>query len=322
MKVGFYLVPVGFLGFLLLTGGCGSGGGSDQQPSAEAKPANPGDPAPPKPNLGLAKLVVALKPNKNPDAMLEEKKALEDTLSKLTGVPVEVLIPLSSAVINEGFANGTVDLGYLSSTEMATARGTGAADVLLAGLIDGKTTYESYWLTLQDKPYASIADLKGKPIAFASKTSTSGYIIPYSDLLDRGLLKAGETPEAFFGEGNVFYGTGYVSAIEKVFSGEAEAAAVSDYVLNKDKHLPDPAQRARLKKLQAQGPVPTHIIAVRTSVPPEDRELIRQALLKLNDSQFQTLRDKVFTSQLIVVDPDRHLAPIAHALSNTGLASQ
>ncbi len=258
------------------------------------------------------KVVVALKPDKDPDQMMQERKTLSEFLSKKLGKPVEVIVPLSSSVIIEGFANGTVDLGYLSATDMVAAQKRKAAEILLAGRIDGQNFYKSYWLALKEKPYNKVEDLKGKRVAFASKTSTSGFLIPMWDLKQKGLLTEPK-PEAFFGEGNLFYGTGYVSAVERVLNGEAEAAAVSYYVLDKDKHL-TPEQRAKLKKVAEQGPVPTHVIAVRASIPAADRELLRQALESLNDGANTELRDKVFTSELVAVNPAEHLRSIREAL--------
>jgi phosphonate transport system substrate-binding protein len=263
------------------------------------------------------KVIFALKPDKNPEQMLKEKQALEVFLSAKLGTKVEAIIPLSSAVILEGFTNGTVDLGYLSSTDLVKARSTKAADLLLVGEIEGKTWYQSYWLTLKDKPYSSVQDLKGKPIAFASKTSTSGFIIPFWDLVKQGLVKEGGKPEDFFGEGKVFFGTGYVSAVERVLNGDAEAAAVSDYVFNKDKHL-TAEQRAKLKKLDDQGPVPSHVIAVRGSLSPEVRAKLKAALLGLNDEPNQALRDKLFTSKLVETDVDSHISSLSEALRISG----
>jgi phosphonate transport system substrate-binding protein len=260
-----------------------------------------------------AKIVVALKPDKNPDAMLEEKKALEKFLATQLQRPAEIKIPLSSAVILEGLANGTIDLGYLSATDMINARNRGLADVLLAGEIEGNPWYQSYWVTLKDKPYTKVADLRGKPIAFSSKTSTSGYVIPLWDLHQQGFVSTNGNAEEFFGPGNVWFGSGYVSAIERVLSGDAEAAAVSYYVLDKDQHL-TVEQRAKLKKLAAQGPVPTHVIAVRASLGEPERQALRQALEALNEPAQQALRDRVFTSKLVRVDAEKHLASLRAAL--------
>ncbi|MDZ4788062.1 MAG: phosphate/phosphite/phosphonate ABC transporter substrate-binding protein [Blastochloris sp.] len=266
--------------------------------------------------LSLKKVVVALKPDKNPDAMLEEKEKLTAFLSQALKVPVEVIIPLSSSVIQEGLSNGTVDLAYVSGTGMVQARSTGVADILVAGEIEGRTDYPSYWIALKEAPYTSIADLKGKRVAFSSKTSTSGGLVPRADLVKQGLLGKGEDPEAFFGKDNVWYGTGYVSAVERVLNGDAEAAAVSYYVLDLDKHL-TLEQRARLKKIDEQGPVPTHAIVVRSSLSATDRATLLAVLLSLNKEPNTALRDKVFTSKLVVVDPAQHVSPLVEYIELT-----
>ncbi|MBA2432030.1 MAG: phosphate/phosphite/phosphonate ABC transporter substrate-binding protein [Chthoniobacterales bacterium] len=275
-------------------------------------------PAAPAAELSLKKLVIALKPDKDPEQMMQERKTLSAFLSQKLGKPVDVIVPLSSSVIIEGFANGTVDLGYLSATDMVAAQKRNVGGILLAGEIEGKNYYPSYWLALKEKPYASVEELKGKPIAFASKTSTSGYVIPMFDLKQKGLLDK-PNAEAFFGAGNVFYGTGYVSAVERVLNGQAEAAAVSYYVLDKDKHL-TVEQRDRLKKIAEQGPVPTHVIAIRSSISEADRAALKAALLAFNEPANAELRDKLFTSKLIEVDAEAHLGAIRDALEFLGNA--
>jgi len=269
---------------------------------------------------GSEKVVVALKPDKNPEKMLSERGELATFLGKAMGVPVEVIVPLSAAVIIEGLANGTIDAGYLSATDLTNARRANAATLLLAGEINGKTSYESYWVTLKGKPYASIEELKGRPVAFASRTSTSGFLIPMRDLQKRGLLPTGAEPGVFFGKGNVQFGTGYVSAVERVFSGDAEAAAVSDYVMNQDKHLSD-GQREKLRVMQSQGPVPTHVIAASVALSDERRAALKAALLSLNEPGHTTLRDEIFTSKLIETDEAAHLAPIEEALKAVGVGA-
>lgn len=260
-------------------------------------------------------VVLALKPDKNPDALLKEKQALEEFLAARLQRPVKVIVPLSAAVILEGFANGTIDLGYLSATDLARARKLGSARLLLAGEFpNGQTSYRSYWLTLKDRAYTSIEQLRGKPVAFASKTSTSGFVVPLWDLRQRGLVSARGNPEEFFGRGNVFFGVGYVSAVERVFAGEAEAAAVSDYVFDQDKHL-SAEQRAKLKVVQAQGPVPSHVIAVRVSLPAAEREALRAALLAFNESANTALRDRLFTTKLVVTTEEAHLSALDEALA-------
>ena len=116
--------------------------------------------------LSLDRLTIAVRPDKNPDRMLSEKAKLEEYLQRALEIPVEIIVPLSSAVITTGFGNGTIDLGYLSSTGAVTAIKEGVADVLLAGEIRGKPHYMSYWIALKGKPYSAIEDLRGKRSLF------------------------------------------------------------------------------------------------------------------------------------------------------------
>ncbi len=264
--------------------------------------------------LSLPKVVVALKPDKNPELMLAEKASLEGMLRESLGRDAEVVIPLAASTILEGLSNGTIDLGYLSATDMVNARKRGAAKVLLAGEFpDGRRAYDSYWVTLRESPLSSVEDLRGKAVAFASRTSTSGFVVPLLDLRRRGLVGDEVNLEGFFGRGNVIFGVGYVSAVERVLSGEVAAAAVSYYVLDLDKHL-TAEQRGRLRMLQKQGPVPSHVIAARASLSASDLAVLREAMLGLNAAERAGLRDKLFTTKLVAVDEEEHLKDLAEGV--------
>tara|TARA_B100001123_G_C15317980_1_gene1026883 strand:- start:2265 stop:3272 length:1008 start_codon:yes stop_codon:yes gene_type:complete len=262
--------------------------------------------------LSLPKLKLALKANKNPEKMLEEKEKLATYLKEKLNREVEVIVPTSSAIILEGFANGTIDLGYLSSTDAAKNAEADTASILLIHLKNGKPHYDSVWLSLKEKDYDSIEDLKGKPVAFASPTSTSGFLIPVRDLHEKKLIGVDIGGlEDFFSK--TIFGTGYVTAVEKVLSGEAEAAAVSDYVFLGEKYL-DEGQKAKLKIVQKQGPVPSHTICYRKSLSDSDRDILKATLLAMNDGD-PVLRDKVFNGKLVEVDEEEHLKVTREALA-------
>ena len=261
--------------------------------------------------LSLKQLVIALKANKNPEKMLAEKEALEKYLSEKLARQVKVIIPTSSAAIVESFKNGTLDIGYLSSTDAARNLDDAAASILLIHLKNGNPHYNSIWLSLKNKDYDSIEDLKDKPVAFASHSSTSGFLIPTWDLSKRGLVGPQKALTDYFAQ--TIYGTGYVSAVEKVLNGEVEAAAVSDYVYKGDNKYLSDEQKAKLKIVQEQGPVPSHTICYRLSLSAADRDVIRQTLLGMNEDNPE-LRDKVFNGELVAVNPEEHLKITREAL--------
>jgi phosphonate transport system substrate-binding protein len=274
-------------GVLLLLTGCGVSGGEE--------------------------LVVALRPDKDPDAMVEEREQLAAFLQAELGRAVRVIVPTSGAVVEQGLGNGTVDVAWGSSTSLAQYRERGIGELLLVSEVDGKTSYESYWLGRAGSGLKGVESLRGKPVAFASPTSTSGYVIPLHDLAQRGLVDATSGAEGFFGKGNVHYGTGYVSAVRRVLDGSVVAAAVSDYVYLGDKHL-RPEEKAELEIVARQGPVPTHCLAGRAGLTEADRAALTEAFLRLGE-QDPDLEMRIFSGPLRVVDADAHLRPIEQALA-------
>jgi phosphonate transport system substrate-binding protein len=260
---------------------------------------------------------IALKADKNPEAMLEVRQALEVALGQLSGRAVKVIVPTSAAVILESLANGTLDAGYISGLEYLQGKKQKVVEGLLVNEVKGKTYYESCWVVRADADYKSVDDLRGKAICFASRTSTSGYLVPLADLVSSGRLRRGGAPEEYFGVGNVMYGTGYVSAIERLLNKQVEAAAVSDYVMDEDKHL-SVEQKAKLRVLTRQGSVPTHVLAVRAIMAAEEKSQLKAALLSLNEEPWVNLRDRAFTAKWVEVDMDSHVKGLEDALDKIG----
>ena len=267
---------------------------------------------PKSPEISLDKVVIALKANKQPEKMLEEKKTLETYLSTKLNRPVQVIIPSDSSIVVESFRNGTLDLGYLSSTDAARNLDQDTASILLVHLKNGSPHYQSIWLSKKEKSFASISELRNKPVAFASRSSTSGYLIPTWDMMKKGLIGPEYALTDFFSL--TLYGTGYVSAVEKVLSGEVEAAAVSDYVFKGDNQYLSDEQKAKLRIIQEQGPVPAHTLCARSSLSPSDLKVLQRSFLSMNDENPE-LRDRIFNGKLVVVNQDDHLKVTREALA-------
>ena len=130
--------------------------------------------------------------------------------------------------------------------------------------------------------------------------------------MKKGLIGSQKSLTDFFSL--TLYGTGYVSAVEKVLSGEVEAAAVSDYVFKGNNQYLDDGQKAQLRIVQEQGPVPAHTLCARSTLSQSDRKILQNALLSMNQGNPE-LRDRIFNGELIVVDQDKHLEVTREALA-------
>lgn len=134
---------------------------------------------------------------------------------------------------------------------------------------NGEPHYRSVFIARKSNfDINTLADLKGKKVAFASQLSTSGNLAPLYHLY----AKAGMTLEDFSSYTNLRY---HDSVARDVLRGEVDAGAVIDSV----------AQRFKdrgLKVIAVTDPIPGLPIVVRGDVPPELIVSIKKAMLSLN----------------------------------------
>ena len=262
--------------------------------------------------LSLKKVIVALKATDHPEKLLGVKDELENFLSEKMKRVVEITIPTSSASVTESFRTGKIDIGYLSPTDAARNLELGTASVLLARTENGNPNYKSIWVCKKESEYSSVADLKGKPVAFASRSSEPGYLIPAWDLANRKLIGPGVALTDYFAQ--VLYCNGDASAAGKVLSGEAEAAAIAGYALQGGAEALSEGQQTQLKIFQEQGPVATDVLCVRSSLSLADRKLLEEAFLSMN-AENPELCNRAFRGKLEVVDEREHLKVILDAIA-------
>jgi phosphonate transport system substrate-binding protein len=299
LPAGIALALVALVGLV----GCSA---SEDQAAAPPAPAAAGPPVP---------LVFAFQPQENLEALAPDARRLADHLSQVLGTPTEVFLPTSYAVVVEAMRGGHAHVAYLSGWPYLTAHREAGAELLVAEERNGAPSYQSQWYVRADGDVASLADLRGRTVAFPSATSTSGYLFPIASLVEAGLLQTGEDPKGFFRE--VVFAGGYQQALQALANGSVEAAAAADYAF--EMYL-DEAQRAQVRVLAKQGPVPTHGIAVRGDLPPVWKERIRDALLGLNEEPHRELLRSVYGAEKMVArSHDEHVAALERALRLVGV---
>jgi phosphonate transport system substrate-binding protein len=241
------------------------------------------------------KLTFAFQPQENPEGLQLDTRRLGDFISERTGYTVEIFLPTNYAAVVEALRGGHADVAYFSGWPYLIAHDLAGAELLVAEERQGKPFYESRWYVRKDSSYESLTDLKGKTIAFTSPTSTSGFLFPMSKVVEEGHLKTGQDAKEFFGD--VVFAGGYQQALLALANGTVEAAAASDYALGM--YLSE-AQQAEVRVLVSQGPVPTHGIAVRGSLPDEVKAKVREALLALNEEENKALLKSVYGAEKLV----------------------
>jgi phosphonate transport system substrate-binding protein len=254
-------------------------------------------------------LTFAFQPQENPEGLHLDTRRFVDFIADETGFEAEVFQPTNYAAVVEALRSKNADVAYFSGLPYLMAHEMAGVELLVVEERDGNPFYYSQWYVLDDSDIESLADLKDQHIAFTSPTSTSGYLFPLAKIIDEGLLERGGDPRDFFGE--VLFAGGYEQALLALANGRVAAAAASDYALQQ--YLDDD-QRARIRVLAQQGPVPTHGLAIRGDLPDEVKDAIRQALLKLNEEEHVELLRSVYGARRLVArDHDEHVEALDHA---------
>jgi phosphonate transport system substrate-binding protein len=275
-----------------------------------------------------APVVIAVQPSATAEQLSAKARELSADLEGQLGRSVEIRFPTSYAGVVEALRFGHAQVAFMGAWPAALAHEHGGAEVVLAEIrdviVDGQRaqapSYSSSWIVLRDSPIRSLEELRGKRAAFPSQLSTSGYVAPMAKLLELGLIQREEgaavDPKQFFGE--VVFSGGYAQAWQALKAGQVDVSVIAGDV-------PEALYRevmASTRRLETQGPIPSHAVVFGASLEEPLRGQVLQALLSLNERPDLI---KQFISGIFVrFEPTttaQHLGPLAQWLDATGLNS-
>lgn len=246
-------------------------------------------------------------------------------LSKEMGIPVKGIIADETASI-EALKADRANVVFTGGRGALKAELLAGSKMYLAEVradYSGGKTYNSIFVVPVDSPLKTLEDgtktleqLRGKRMAFTSRSSGSGFIFPVSELVGLKFVDGPDRLEQFFGK--VTYGDGYSSALQALLREQADVAVVSEYAL-----LPPwitEEEGKKLRVLHKVPSVPAHGISIDDSVPADQREKLINAFLKLNDAENKDLFRSLYNSnELVKVDHEQHLATMRTAIERAGL---
>jgi phosphonate transport system substrate-binding protein len=156
----------------------------------------------------------------------------EEYLEKTLGVDVEIFTAGNYDGVIQALAANQIEFAFLGSSAYAAAYTASEGNVvplLTSVQEDDSTGYFSIISVRCDSGYKSIDDLKGKVLAFADPDSTSGYNVPYYNLVQQGYK-----PEEFFSA--IPFSGSHEAGVQGVVNGQFDAAAT--YINNEKNGIP------------------------------------------------------------------------------------
>ncbi len=174
--------------------------------------------------------------------------------------------------------------------------------------VHGSLYYYGVIVTRRETGITSIAQLRGKKMAFAEPTSTSGYLYPYQYLKEHGI-----DPDHDLGQKEF---AGSPAVIPAVLNGTVDAGCVFDEAMTL--FTKTPTQRADLVVLARVGPIANGMLVARGNLDPATLAKIKAALISINTDPVAkpALKDLQVTrwepANDSVFDPVRKAATVLH----------
>jgi phosphonate ABC transporter, periplasmic phosphonate binding protein len=178
------------------------------------------------PAAAVPPLTVGLIPAEDSQAMLENSKAVIDSLQQQLGMPVKPFIATDYNGIIEALRSRKLDVAYLGpfSYVLASSVANVEAFAVAETKKSGRSFYKSLIITRKESGLQSLEQLKGRTMTFVDPSSASGHLFPSA-----GLQKLNIDPNKYFSR--VIFSGSHDASILAVANKKVDAAAVADRIL-------------------------------------------------------------------------------------------
>lgn len=207
-------------------------------------------------------------PRYNPHVMYEYYQPLMDYLGRTTPYRFELRMGRTYLDTIDDLRKGITDVAYLGGATYSLARHRfGARALVKPRNPKGGTTYRCFIIVRKDSPVRSIADLKGKRVAFGARRATTGALIP-----SYMLFGAGMTPRHLKSVTNLH---NHEEVAKGVLKGVYDAGAVKDVVAWK-------YEAQGLRVIAESEDLPNAPISAGRTLPKDAEAAIVKALLSID----------------------------------------
>jgi len=201
---------------------------------------------------------------------------LASYLEKKLGMKVEFTPVSDYPAAVEALVNKKVDLVWFGGFTYVQAQLRSGGKIVPIAQREEDTKFQSVFIAKTDSGIKTLADMKGKQVSFGSQSSTSGHLMPRSNLLNAGI-----DPEKDFKR--IAYSGAHDATIASVVSGKVDAAALDITVWRKFVA----ENKVNIKEVDVFFTTPpfyNYNWSVHADMPAELRNKVQKALLELDAS--------------------------------------
>jgi phosphonate transport system substrate-binding protein len=225
---------------------------------------------------GKDTLVIGLIPEMNVFKQKQRFQPLADYLSQKLGLKVELRMLSRYGNIIHRLRDAKVDAAFLGSF-------TGALSISQLGVeplarpvnLDGTSTYHGHIFVRKDSTIRTVADMKGRTMAFVERATTAGYIFPLAYFKRNGVKDHTRYFKEFFFSGS------HDAAVDAVFKGEADIGAAKNTIFDFYMET-NPQAKDEIVILESSPKVPSNGLCVIPTMDSSLKKKLKNTLLYLD----------------------------------------
>ncbi len=251
---------------------------------------------------------IAYAPNESTAESADARNGLAEDLGAFLGCEVEEIQASDYNAIIEALRTGSADMAYMGSQALALGVERTDLEPIVMKAEEGdpdKAIYHSVFITSSaNSDINSIADIKGRTMAFVDPDSTSGNLVPTAEIIqafpdDELNTDILHTNGEFF-EAVSFSGS-HQAGLQAVLMGDVDVVPISDQILASEIANGN-AGEEDVKIIHESGAIPAEAMVVAEHVDQETRDKLTEFLTSYDNETYFTDVIKVPGARFIACD--------------------
>lgn len=235
---------------------------------------------------------IAYAPNESTTDSTDARSTLAKDLGKVINMEVKEIQASDYTAIIEALRTGKADMAYMGALAVAMgAERAGVTPIVMKAPNGDKAqaVYHSVFVTQKDNSEInSIKDFKGKTIAFVDPDSTSGNLVPTSEIM-KAFPDLHLTNEKIHTNGEFFEAVSFSgkhqAGLQAVIKGDVDIVPISDQIMASEFKNGNADENA-VKVLHSSAAIPAEAMVVSKTVNEDLKKTLTKFLVEYNNKDY------------------------------------
>ena len=235
---------------------------------------------------------IAYAPNESTTDSTDARSTLAKDLGKVINMEVKEIQASDYTAIIEALRTGKADMAYMGALAVAMgAERAGVTPIVMKAPNGDKAqaVYHSVFVTQKDNnEINSIKDFKGKTIAFVDPDSTSGNLVPTSEIM-KAFPDLHLTNEKIHTNGEFFEAVSFSgkhqAGLQAVIKGDVDIVPISDQIMASEFKNGNADENA-VKVVHSSAAIPAEAMVVSKTVKEDLKKTLTKFLVEYNNKDY------------------------------------